>query len=151
MPLPRLLVVSLCFVMLAISIHSFWQKADQSPRAPEILYGIPLYPESKLNLPLSGTGDPAIFVFLSDDTLEKVLAFYDEVFKAKPQILTYGKGAMTIYQYLIEPGELTNYPQKGVEVMAYNSFYQRVLHKKVKIKVYVPKAEMGDDSSSQLE
>ncbi len=144
MPLPRLLITSLCIAMLVVSIHSFWQKAEKSPQAPEILFGIPVYPESKLNMPMSGTGDPHIFVFLSDDSLEQVLAFYDEAFKAKPKVLSYGK-SMIVYQYLITPSELANYPLKGVEVMAYNAFYQRVLHKRIKIKIYVPKEELGEN------
>lgn len=141
----RLIVACLSLVMLVVSIHSFWQKSAQSPPTPESLYGIPVYPESKLNLPLSGTGDPAIFVYLSSDSLEKVLAFYNDVFKGEPTRLSYGKGSMVIYQYPLQAGEVTNYLLKGVEVMAYNSFYQRVMHQKVKIKIYVPRAEMSEE------
>jgi hypothetical protein len=138
----RLIVTCLCLVMLVVSIHSFWQKSANSPETPDVLYGIPVYPGAKLNLPLSSTGDPAIFVFLSSDSLDQVLAFYDEAFKARSTPLTYGKGAMVIHQYMIQAGELRNYPLKGVEVMAYNSFYRRVLHQRVKIKIYVPEAEV---------
>lgn len=149
MAYPRSLVISLSIMMLAISSYSFWKKSAQSPQAPEILYGIPVYPQSTLNLPLSSNGDPHIFVFLSDDSLENVLRFYNEAFKAEPRVLSYGKGAMTIYQYLVLSSDLTNYPLKGVEVMPYNAFYRRVMNKKVKIKIYVPKAEVeGSESSS---
>lgn len=145
----RSIVVSLCLIMLALSIHSYWKRSAQPPDSPEVLYGIPIYPESELNIPLSGTGSPRIFVYLTEDPLEKVLAFYNQAFQAEPVSLSYGKGAMTVYQYLIKPSELENYPLKGVEVMPYNAFYRRILKKKVKIKIYVPVEEIGDGESPQ--
>ena len=141
---PRALISGLCFLMLVWSIHSFWQNSSRSPALPEVLFGIPVYPGSELNLPLSGTGEPRIFVFLSDDPLDKVLAFYSSRLKASPNVLRYGKGSMTVYQYMIRPSQLANYPLKGVEVMPYNSFYKRVMRKGVKIKIYIPGEEIGD-------
>ncbi len=143
----RSIVISLCLIMLAVSIHSYWKRSSRSPDSPEVLFGIPVYPEAKLNIPLSGTGSPRIFVYLTDDSLDQVLAFYTEAFKAEPIVLSYGKTSMTVYQYLIKPSDITNYPLKGVEVMPYNAFYRRILKKSVKIKIYVPEEEIGDSET----
>jgi hypothetical protein len=122
------------------------QKVEEEIEFPEVLYGIPTYQNSRLSYPMSGfTADPYTAVFLTNDSHENVVAFYKEKLNMDPQEIKYGRGrlvAMTIYQFKLEDGILTNQINKGVEVIPFNSFSRKVYKARTKIKIIIPQSEI---------
>lgn len=140
-----LAMMGICFC--ALITHSYMQKSKDNVDLPAELYGIPVYQNARISVPMTSSPetDPYVAVFLSDDSYEKVVAFYEERMEMKAVALKYGKGrltAMIIYQFKIEEGVLTNQINKGVEIVPFNSWNRRVYKAKTKIKIMVPQTDI---------
>lgn len=143
----RRIFVALIGICLCTYItYSYMQKAKEEIEFPEILYGIPTYQNSRLNYPMSGfNADPYTAVFLTDDSYEDVVAFYKAKLNMEPRPINYGRRnvvTMTIYQFKLEDGILTNQISKGVEIIPFNSFSRKVYKARTKIKIMVPQSEI---------
>ncbi len=121
----------------------------------------PLYKDAKLSLSMSQTGDPFIYVFLSNDKYTKIVDFYKEALKGKYILkkINY-KNMMTIYQFRSIKDEqklkneekltrnklkgknikiLDDYITKGVEIIPLNHLWERAVMAKTKIKIIIPR------------
>ncbi|MCP5104047.1 MAG: hypothetical protein GY950_11745 [bacterium] len=127
-------------------IHSYIRENQRDIDYPEILYGIPTYPGSRISYPMSMmTADPYTAVFLSNDPYEKVIEFYKDKLAMDYKELKYGKGSavvMTIYQFEMKKGILKNQINKGVEIIPFNHFNRRVYKAATKIKIIIPQDEV---------
>lgn len=135
-------------ILFTLVVHSYIRQNQKEIEFPEILYGIPTYQNSRLSYPMSSlTADPYTAVFLTDDPYEKVLAFYKEKLGMDYKEINYGRGStvvMTLYQFKLEDGILTNQISKGVEIIPFNRFNRRVYKASTKIKIMVPQAEIKE-------
>lgn len=133
-------------ILFTLAVHSYIRQNQKEIEFPEILYGIPTYQNSRLSYPMSSlTADPYTAVFLTNDPYEKVLAFYKEKLGMEYEEIKYGRGrtvVMTLYQFKMEDGILTNQISKGVEIIPFNHFNRRVYKAHTKIKIMIPQKEI---------
>lgn len=133
-------------IVLTLFIHSYIRQTQKEIEFPEILYGIPTYQNSRLSFPMSSlNSDPYTAVFLTEDSYEKVLAFYEEKLGMGYKKLNYGRGSTVVgivYQFKLEDGILTNQISKGVEIIPFNHFNQKVYKASTKIKIMIPQKEI---------
>lgn len=142
-------------ILFTLVIHSYIRENQREIEFPEILYGIPTYQNSRLSYPMSSlNANPYTAVFLTNDSYEKVIEFYKEKLNMDYKELKYGRGStvvMTIYQFELEKGILTNQINKGVEIIPLNSFNQRVYKAKTKIKIMIPQEEIQAQTEGREE
>lgn len=135
-------------IIFTLAIHSYIQKNQVGIDYPDDLYGIPTYPGSRLSYPMSALNtNPYTAVFLTNDSYQLVLDFYKNKLEVPHKELKYGKGSvvvMTVYQFEMKKGILTNQIDKGVEIIPLNSFNQRVYKAKTKIKIFLPLQEVKE-------
>ncbi|MCP4216862.1 MAG: hypothetical protein GY765_19580 [bacterium] len=92
--------------------------------------------------------DPYVAVFLTKDSYKDVIEFYKKSLKKGEFIykeLPYGargKTVLTVYQFEMEKGILTNQISKGIEIVPYNTWNSRVYKANTKIKIILPAAEV---------
>ncbi len=137
----RALIVLAGIVLFTIILQAFLLVIQQEDESPKVLAGIPVYPEARYNDFLSSRGNPLVYVFMSDDPVETVLAFYEEFFAAPALHLTYPSGLLRIFQFVITPSEVKDTPLKGVEVIPLNRFNRRIFKARTKIKIILPPDE----------
>jgi hypothetical protein len=128
-------------------IHSYFKDTNKEEiEFPEVLYDIPTYNNSRLSVTMSSSlkSNPYTVVFLTDDPYKKVLKFYKEKLGMDFKELKYGgrMHTMTIYQFELEKGILTNQINKGVEIIPFNPRNRRVYKAKTKIKIIIPLREI---------
>jgi hypothetical protein len=154
------------FILLSFIINNYYKKGKKnikinqnnssSLRKQNIF---PIYKNSILSLPMSQTGDPFVYVFLTKDGYEKVVDFYKETLKGTYTLnkIVYKK-MMTIYQFRsIEDDKkkeiekklkmrgnknikiLNDYIKRGIEIIPLNHLWEKVLEAKTKIKIIVPR------------
>ncbi len=138
-----------------IIIYSYMQENEKEIEFGEMLFGVPTYQNSRLSRPMSSLrANPYTAVFLTNDSFGKVVAYYKEKLPdAEYNELTYGgtTRGMTVYQFKLEDGILTNQINKGVEIIPYNSFNQRVFKAKTKIKIFIPLSEVMEEEEKESE
>ena len=133
---------------LALIINSYIERNDREVQFPEILYGIPTYPNSHFSSIMSSlNGDPYTAVFLSPDPYETILQFYKEKLKMDYKIQEFGlkrrnRMPLTVYQFELEKGILEHSINKGVEIISFNSRNQRMYNALTKIKIILPRKEV---------
>ena len=156
------------FIILLFIINSFYKKGQKDIKINQSNIKtlkdqdiFPIYKDSKLSLPMSQTGDPFIYVFLSKDKFEDVIDFYEEALKEKYSLkkISY-KSMMTVYQFRSIEEDLKlkkeeklkkdrlkgkdikvldDYITKGIEIIPLNHLWARVLEAKTKIKIIIPR------------
>lgn len=135
-------------ILFTLVVHSYIRQNREEIQFPELLYGIPTYQNARLSVPMSSlTSDPYTAVFLTEDPYEKVLAFYEKKLDVDYKEIKYGRGStvvMTIYQFKMEDGILTNQISKGVEIIPFNHFNRRVYKASTKIKIIIPQKEIKE-------
>ncbi len=134
-------------ICLTLIIHSYQKQAKETTEFPEILFGIPTFQDSRLSNPMSSfTGDPYIAVFLTNAPHEEVIKFYEDKLNMTHKKIEYGGrvASMTIYQFQLEEGLLTNHIYKGVEIIPFNHFNRRAFKARTKIKIYIPQREVQE-------
>lgn len=137
-------------IACTIIINSYMQQNEKEIDYPNLLYGMPTYPEAKISYPMSSVnGNPYIAVFLSGDSYEKVLEFYREKLKIKYRTIKLGSRGhvvKTFYQFVMQEGLLANGKSvgKGVEVHPLNARSELVYKAKTKIKIILPKKEVEE-------
>ncbi len=142
-------------ILFTLVIHSYIAN-QRDVDFPEFLYGIPTYRNSKLSAQMSSLeSDPYTAVFLTKDPYEKVLEFYKEKMGVDHRVLRYGRKGFIkegesarvfhrVYQFKIEDGILTNQISKGVEIIPFNKFNQKVFKAKTKIKIFISQSEIAE-------
>jgi hypothetical protein len=138
------------FIILTLFINTFVQNKKTEVKFPKILYNIPTYENSRISAHLTSKGDPYIFVFLSNDKLDKIIKFYENKLKKRTKKITYRNNWLTIYQINLEKmGEnigLKNFISRGVEIIPLNSMHRKVYGARVKIKIIIPAWEIKTKS-----
>jgi hypothetical protein len=155
-------------ILLSFIINTYYKKSKKKInfisnknqiKKQEIL---PVYKDAVLSLPMSQTGDPFIYVFLSKDNYKSIVDYYkmelgDSYVLKK---IVYSK-MMTIYQFRpvtdkkkLEIEEkikreklsgakkiklLEDYISMGVEIIPLNHLWEKVLEAKTKIKIIIPR------------
>lgn len=144
---PKIFLAAVGIIFCGLITHSYMQNIKDNVDLPAELYGIPVYQNARVSVPMTSSPetDPYVAVFFSDDSHEKIVAFYEEKLEMKVVPLKYGKGRLTaliVYQFKIEDGILTNQINKGVEIVPFNSWNRRVYKAKTKIKIFIPQKDI---------
>jgi len=155
-------------ILLSFIINSYYKKGKKTIKFKQNNSKIknqnilPVYKNAILSLPMSQTGDPFIYVFLSKDNYKDIVDFYKKELQNKYLLkkIVYSK-MMTIYQFRPAKDKkklkaeeklkrkrttgakeikiLEDYITMGVEIIPLNHLWEKVLDAKTKIKIIIPK------------
>ncbi|MCP4148221.1 MAG: hypothetical protein GY757_10775 [bacterium] len=144
----KVFLVMFAIIFCTLIIHTHRKDIQKEDEFSDILYGIPTYENSRFSRSMSSlNSNPFIAVFLTNDSHEKIVAFYKKNLKVdfeynEIEYRARSVHAMTVYQFKIQEGVLVNQISKGVEIIPYNSFNRRVFKAKTKIKILLPLEEV---------